>query len=148
MASACPVGTLQGCCAFETRGAVWIESGKLAKSRNELPMPKKTAPTFEVRFVAPGLLPEKVSLGYVSKALSAVQDLASGRDPLEVQVVPPEKTIGLISVRRGSAVYTCVSRAPEEAKANLAHVGALLSCSEEPHIGGTAWSLRYVRLNP
>ncbi len=93
---------------------------------------KKATPTFEVRFVAPGLALEQIPLRAVSDALSAVQDLASGRDPFETSHVPPEKSIGLVRVRRGSAVYSCVSHAPDEARANLAHVGALLS-SEDGH---------------
>ena len=92
---------------------------------------KKATPTFEVRFVAPDLALERIPLRAVSDALSAVQDLASGRDPFETSHVPPEKGIGLVDVRRGSAVYSCVSHAPDEAKANLAHVGVLLSSTGE-----------------
>ncbi|MBU4270818.1 MAG: hypothetical protein KKE86_06795 [Planctomycetes bacterium] len=84
-------------------------------------------PTFEVRFVGPGLAPERIPLRAVSDALSAVQDLASGRDPYETPHVPLDKGIGLVKVRRGSAVYSCVSRAPDEAISNLSHVGLLLS---------------------
>jgi hypothetical protein len=93
---------------------------------------KRASPTFEVRFVAEGLAPEQVPVRAFSRALSAVQDLASGRDRFETSHVPPEKGIGLVRVRRGSAVYSCVSHAPEEARANLAHVGELLS-SEDGH---------------
>lgn len=90
--------------------------------------PKKKPPlTFEVRFVAQGLVPEEIPLRAVSDALSAVQDLASGRDPAEVPQVPAEKRIALMDVRRGSAVYSCVARTPREATANLASVGAMLS---------------------
>jgi len=92
---------------------------------------KKAAPTFRVHFVAPDLVPEQIPLRAVSDALSAVQDLASGRDPFEIAHVPPEKNIRLVDVRRGSAVYSCVSRAPDEARANLAHVGVLLSSTDE-----------------
>lgn len=86
--------------------------------------------TFEVRFVAPALIPEKIPLRAVSDALSAVQDLASGRDPFETAQVPPEKGIGLVDVRSGSAVYACVSRAPDEALANLKRVGEMLSAPD------------------
>ncbi|MEX0716300.1 MAG: hypothetical protein WD066_06935 [Planctomycetaceae bacterium] len=95
-------------------------------------MAKKTAktkrpePTLEVRFVAPGLAPEKIPLRAVSDVLAAVQDLASGRDPFETPHVPPEKSIGLVDVRRGSAIYRCVARAPEEALSNLGRIGSLL----------------------
>ena len=73
-------------------------------------MAKKPEPTFEVRFVAPGLVPEKIPLHAISEVLAAVQDLASGRDPFETRQVPQEKLIGLLNVRRGSAIYGCVSR--------------------------------------
>lgn len=88
---------------------------------------KKPQTTFTVRFVAPDISPESIPLRAVNEALSAVQDIASGRDPFETSHVPPEKTIGLVDVKRGSAVYSCVSRAPEEARANLQRVGVLLA---------------------
>jgi hypothetical protein len=87
----------------------------------------KPTPTFEVRLVAPDLIPENLPLRAVNEVLSAVQDLASGRDPYELSHVPPEKGISLANVRSGSAVYTCVSRSPDEARANLSQVGKLLS---------------------
>jgi len=88
---------------------------------------KKPAPTFEVRLVAPDVIPERLPIRQVNDVLSAVQDLASGRDPYEIRQVPPEKGISLAKVRSGSAVYTCVSRAPDEARINLSRVGMLLS---------------------
>lgn len=90
-------------------------------------MTKTPAPTFRVKFDAPGLLPEKIPFRSVSEALAAVQDLASGRDPFETRQVPPDKLIGLLNVRRGSAIYGCVSRAPDEARQNLKLVGKMLS---------------------
>lgn len=66
----------------------------------------------------------------VSDALSAVQDLASGRDPFVMPKVDPEKAINLVEVRSGSAIYSCVARAPAEAVENLARVGALISAAE------------------
>jgi hypothetical protein len=92
---------------------------------------KKPNPTFTVRFVKEGLSPETVPWRAVSEAISAVQDLASGRDPLEMRVVPPDKTIGLLNVRRGSAVYSCISHVPDEARQNLRIVGRVLSNSED-----------------
>lgn len=83
--------------------------------------------TLEVRFIAPDIAPEKIPLRSVSDALSAVQDLASGRDPYLTSHVPLEKGIGLVDVRAGSAVYVCVSRAPKEALRNLTYIGALLA---------------------
>lgn len=85
--------------------------------------------TFEIRFYAPGLEPEKIPPRILYDALSAIQDLASGRDPFETQHVSPEQTIGLIDVRRGSAIYRCVARDPKSAMKNLLRVGVLLSAS-------------------
>ena len=87
---------------------------------------QKPTPTFEVRLVGPDLTPERLPLRQFNDVLSAVQDLASGRDPFETGHVPPEKGISLAGVQSGSAVYTCVSRAPEEARTNLTRVGTLL----------------------
>lgn len=91
---------------------------------------KKPEPTFVVRLVAAGLVPESVPLRLVNDALTAVQDIASGRDPLEEDRVPTEKSIGLLDIKRGSAVYSCVARVPEEAVSNLSKVGPLLHAVE------------------
>jgi hypothetical protein len=40
-------------------------------------------PTFLVRFVGDNISPELIPLRAVNKALSAVQDIAVGRDPFE-----------------------------------------------------------------
>ncbi len=84
--------------------------------------------TFEVRLVGPELAPERMPLRAVNDVLSAIQDLASGRDPFDLPRVPVEKSISLARIRSGSAVYTCVARSPREARSNLARVGKLLSC--------------------
>jgi len=96
----------------------------MAKKKQAQPKP---GATFEVRFVATDLLPEKIPLRAVNKVLSAIQDIACGRDPFEDKPVPEDKTIRLINVRRGSAVYCCISHAPEEAVENLARAGTLLT---------------------
>ena len=98
---------------------------------NKKNVAKKPVPTFEVRLVGPGLSPEKIPLRAFSDALSAVQDLASGRDPFEQKQVPHEKGIGLLKVLRGSAVYCCLSRSPDEAVDNLSRVGRLLTSPNE-----------------
>jgi len=101
---------------------------KIAKSQ--------PAATFEVRFVGGDVLPEEVPIRAVSDALSAVQDLASGRDSFEESQVAPEKSIRLMGVRRGSATYRCLARAPREALANLIRVAALLSSLDEQNGDG------------
>ena len=95
---------------------------------------KKQRSTFEVRLVAPDLIPERLPLRQVNDVLSAIQDLASGRDPFELSHVPLEKGISLTQVRTGSAVYACVSRAPDEARTNLSRVGALLASANGDEI--------------
>lgn len=83
-------------------------------------------PTIFVRFEGPNISPDTVPLHQVSDALSAIQDLASGRDAFVESRVPPEKSIGLVEVKAGSAVYSCIARAPDEARRNLSYVGRLL----------------------
>ncbi len=97
---------------------------------------KKPLATFEVRLVGPDVLPERIPLHVVSDALSAVQDIASGRDSFEEQHVPLEKSINLLDVRRGSATYRCVARAPEEAVANLTRFGTLLASLDDKRENG------------
>lgn len=91
-------------------------------------------PTFEVRFIGPEIAPEKIPIRAVSDALSAIQDIASGRDPYEEQQVSPEKAIGLVDVERGSAVYSCVARAPKEALENIERVGLLISAPDRDRV--------------
>jgi hypothetical protein len=90
--------------------------------------------TFEVRIEGDGVEPSRVPLRSVSEVLSAIQDLASGRDAFELPRVPDEKSIGLVEIRRGSAVYLCVAREPREAIKNLARVGKLLAAKTESAI--------------
>lgn len=104
---------------------------------------KKPDLFFEVRFVGTDLAPDKISLRNVSDALSALQDLASGRDPYETDRVPHDKGIGLVKVLKGSAVYRCISRAPEEALKNLSRVGEILSSCEQ-----NDWDELVAALNP
>ena len=84
-------------------------------------------PTFEVRFIGAGITPEQVPIRAVSDALSAIQDIAAGRDPFESRSVPVGKGISLSKVSSGSARYACVSRSPDEAKQNLRRAGELLA---------------------
>jgi len=95
--------------------------GKIAK--------KKPEATFEIRFDGPDIEPGKITPRALYDVLAALQDIASGRDPWDTPQVPPEKTIGLLDVKRGSARYLCLSHAPREAIRNLAKVAALLSAT-------------------
>jgi hypothetical protein len=93
----------------------------------KVPPRKKPEPTFEVRFSDPQVDPESIPLRSVSDALSAVQDLASGRDPFVTRHVATEQSIGLLDIRRGSATFRCLSHSPKEAVRNLNRVARLLS---------------------
>lgn len=83
--------------------------------------------TFQIRFSGGGIGPEQIPPRVLYDALSAIQDLANRRDPFELSHVPLEKTIGLVDVRRGSAIYGCVARDKREATKNLMRVGVVLS---------------------
>lgn len=85
-----------------------------------------SAETIELRFVGPGIEPQKVPLRAVTDALAAIQDLASWRDSFEVAKVPQEKGLTLVDVRKGSAVYDCIAGCPGEAVINFQRVGAFL----------------------
>lgn len=98
---------------------------------SEIESRKPPSPTFEVRFTGADVSPEMIPIRSVSNALGAIQDIATGRDPYEVSHVAPERAIGLLEIRRGSAIYECVSRAPDEAVRNLSRVGALLLATGE-----------------
>ncbi len=97
---------------------------------------KKQNLYFEVRFVGRGVTPDSVSLRAVNDALSAVQDLACGRDPYEMTQVPHDKGMGLVNVRKGSATYRCVPRAPKEASKYLSRIGKLLATCDVEHGNG------------
>ena len=80
-----------------------------------------------MRFSAPQVDPESIPLRSVSDALSAVQDLASGRDPYVTRHVAIEQSIGLLDIRRGSATFRCLSHSPRDAVRNLSRVARLLA---------------------
>lgn len=92
---------------------------------------KTIKPTFQVRMRGDGVSPELISIGHVNDALSAIQDLACGRDRYETPTVPVEKQIGLIDVDFGSAIYKCVSPYPDEALTHFQNVAACLSGDRE-----------------
>jgi hypothetical protein len=94
---------------------------------------KKPEPTFEVHFSDPKVNPESLPLRSVSDALSAVQDLASGRDPFVTRHVDREQSIGLLDIRRGSATFRCLSHSPKDAIRNLNRVARLLSNGDAGH---------------
>lgn len=82
-----------------------------------------------MEFDGPGIYPELIPLGVLSRALTAVQRLAAGPEVLEdeegEELTPTEK-IGLLQVKRGSAVYQIATRQGELAIANLRESGRVL----------------------
>jgi hypothetical protein len=87
---------------------------------------KKSPPTFEVIFQRPGLYPEQVSIGHLSRVLSSLQRLAVGREIGEEEAGLIEGKIGLLQVKRGSAVYQFAAPLPELSLANLRDAGNTL----------------------
>jgi len=97
---------------------------QLSMQENET---KISAETIELRFVGPGIEPQKIPLRAVTDALSAIQDLASWRDSFEQAKVPQDKGLTLVDVRKGSAVYDCIAGCPGEAAINFQRVGLFLN---------------------
>lgn len=95
---------------------------------------QKRRPTFEVRLKGPGIDLEAVPLRAVSDALSAVQDLACARDPFQTSKVSSDQAIGLVRVKRGSAVYVCYALHAADALTNIHRTGQLLSGSSDDRI--------------
>ncbi len=88
---------------------------------------KKPSPTFEVGFE--DIYPEMIPLSVLSRVLSAVRRLASGLDGSEeAGAAFPEQEIGLLQVRRGSAVYQF--KAPPQAVGRLRVAGQVLDRPE------------------
>jgi hypothetical protein len=96
-----------------------------------MPKPKRPTPVFEALFVGPGIYPEMVTLPFLSRTLSAVQRLAAGRETGEEEESGlTEGKIGLLQVRRGSALYQFSTPAPAPALAHLREAGRVLERPE------------------
>jgi hypothetical protein len=100
--------------------------------------PKRLPPAFEMKFKRPGISPEEIPLGILSRALAALQRLAigdaAGADEEETDHEPDALIIpegfGLVGVRRGSAIYQVATRKPELAIARLSQTGSVLENPE------------------
>jgi hypothetical protein len=93
---------------------------------------KKPAPTFEALFQAPDIYPERIPLRYLSRTLSALQRLAAGDAATtdeENQVT--DEALGLLGVKRGSAVFQFTGKSPHLALAHLRETGKLLEHPEK-----------------
>lgn len=88
---------------------------------------KKPLPTFEVGFE--DVYPEMISLSVLSRVLSAVRRLAAGLDGSdEAGAATLEGEIGLLQVKRGSAIY--LFKAPPQAVGYLRIAGQVLERPE------------------
>jgi hypothetical protein len=99
-------------------------------------------PTLEVLFRGADLAPELIPLRSIAETLSAVQRLASGRDIDETEPPPDNDAIGLLRVRRGSAVFQCVANNPTAALSNLKSVGQALTALETASTAVLDYALR------
>lgn len=88
---------------------------------------KKPEADFEVYFDGNGVFPEDIAFTTLSDTMSAVQRLVASPADLDE---PPELTVRLLDVRRGSAVFRCVTDDAALASANLRVVGKMLSRKE------------------
>jgi hypothetical protein len=95
---------------------------------------KKPAVVFEVVFSGPGIYPELIPLGTMSRILSAVHALATGSElPEEEEEQSDEPTaqssgneIQLLDVKRGSAVLRFSGMSPAPVLNNLREFGLVL----------------------
>ena len=91
---------------------------------------KKPNPAFEVDFNGAGIYPEMIPLSFLSRVLSAVRRLAAGEAGSEEDEASgqAEAEVGLLQVKRGSAVYQFT--APALALAHLRAAGKVLARPE------------------
>lgn len=85
--------------------------------------PKKPPPAFEVWFEGRGILPENIPLTTLSRALSAVQRLATGETATDEE---RDNALSLLDIKRGSARFAVAARSPHVALANLRHIGSIV----------------------
>jgi hypothetical protein len=84
-------------------------------------MPKKAPKSnVVVTFTGGGVLPERIPLRTLSRALSAVQQLVTGEPPAEDDEDQSGKNaLHLLEVQRGSALFLCRAELPQVAAAHL-----------------------------
>ncbi|HMP01365.1 MAG TPA: hypothetical protein PKC45_02580 [Gemmatales bacterium] len=102
------------------------------------------SPVFEVLFRGPGIYPEKIPFGLLARALSAVQQLATGGTfPDLAEEEDEEQESGpmrLLKVARGSAVFQCWTQSAETARQSLRETGQVI---EHPRqLGSRDYMLR------
>ncbi len=91
---------------------------------------------FEVHFIGPGITPATIPVGTLLRSLTAVQRLALGGQ-VSIPSAGEEKEeedsglVRLVGVRKGSAVFRCLSLFPVEARAHLREAGRILEQPEQ-----------------
>ena len=89
-------------------------------------MAKKPKPSFSILFKGSGVYPEEIPWQRVSEALRAIQNLAITGE----QEVDDDKSIRLIGIARGSAVFHCFAQDKDRVLNNLRLTGNMVSSGE------------------
>ena len=87
-------------------------------------------------FRAPGLAPEAIPIGQLARVLRALQRLAAGQegdgaDEDELEKAADRSPLGLMGVKRGSAVFQFAAAQPETAIGRFRQTGAVLADPEQ-----------------
>lgn len=90
---------------------------------------KRPPAVFEALFEGAGIYPESIPMGVLAHTLAAVQRLASGLDSVDKAM--PDGNIGLVKVKRGSAVFQFTAPTPELALTHLRETGTVLRNPEQ-----------------
>lgn len=93
-------------------------------------MLKKPNPLLEVLFEGEGIYPEKIPLGALARALTAVQRLLTGQE-VDEEEEGEEGTLRLLDVKRGSAIFRCVGPSAETSLGHLREVGKIVKHPED-----------------
>jgi hypothetical protein len=109
---------------------------------------KKPTPIFEVVFTGGGVYPEKIPIGKVADALSAIRRLATGEvlgdEDEEEEEEEADRSIRLLDVTRtSSAVFRFVGPSPNLALQRLKETGRILENPED--VGQNEYILRPVK---
>jgi hypothetical protein len=99
---------------------------------------KRPLPIFEILFDGPGLYPEKIPVATLASTLSAVQRLAEGEPVLEDEegqekagALEDDRSLRLLDVKRGSAVFRMSAPSGQEAVNRIRAVGRFLTAPDE-----------------
>jgi hypothetical protein len=108
---------------------------------------KKPDPLFEVVFTGGGIYPEKIPIGKVASALSAIKRLAAGEligDEDEEDEEEMDGSVQLLDVTRtSSAVFRFVGPSPTQVIQRLRETGRILQNPED--VGQSEYMLRPVK---